>query len=328
MNKFQEQLNLAVSEINKITEKIVSKEDISQLDLDILSEKLRNAYDFILFFSDIDTQLLEQEPVSIKPEEKQEIKEFVKLAVKETLTQELKAFVKEMPKPEIITITKDVKAEVKEQIPPQIQPNNELSEEEKALETIHPSEEFDFKYDDTFEDASLESHMTRDSDLVFEDNTEVNSNQELQKEPIIAKNEEPIIEKKDEETPSVLRYLNEEMPKNQDVSKKLVGERYEQQKSIFDNISTSTKQEDISNRFKNNHIDLRNSIGVNEKFMFINDLFSGNLKEYTDFIQKLNDSESSIKANQMLESITQEKKWVTNSLSYTTLKEIMHKKFD
>jgi len=170
---------------------------------------------------------------------------------------------------------------------------------------------------------------------------------EIKEEPKIE--EIPIVEEKPQEkpreTPSVLKYLNEQMPKqnenshktigdifeqktdNSNDTPKTIGEKYEQQKSIFDNISASVKQEDITSQFKQNNVDLRTAIGVNEKFMFINDLFSGNLREYTDFIQKLNEAESSEKAIEILMRTKEEKRWVANSLSFTTLKEIMIKKF-
>ncbi|MDD3287363.1 MAG: hypothetical protein PHI14_07685, partial [Bacteroidales bacterium] len=108
---------------------------------------------------------------------------------------------------------------------------------------------------------------------------------------------------------------------------KSIGEQYEQKKSIFENFSTNIKQDDISKRFNSPKIDLRTAIGVNEKFMFINDLFSGNLREYTDFIQRLNEAETLEMANVILNGEKENKRWVANSLSYGTLTEILAKKF-
>ena len=109
---------------------------------------------------------------------------------------------------------------------------------------------------------------------------------------------------------------------------KSIGEQYEQKKSIFENFSTNIKQDDISKRFNSPKIDLRTAIGVNEKFMFINDLFSGNLREYTDFIQRLNEAETLEMANVILNGEKENKRWVANSLSYGTLTEILAKKFN
>ena len=47
--------------------------------------------------------------------------------------------------------------------------------------------------------------------------------------------------------------------------------------------------------------------------MFINDLFSGNLRQYTEFIQKLNDAESLEGANQIL-SRTKRRKTLDSKL--------------
>ena len=90
----------------------------------------------------------------------------------------------------------------------------------------------------------------------------------------------------------------------------------------------SEKPTSIAERFENrNRSDLRTAIGVSEKFLFINDLFSGNLKEYTDFINKLNDITTWDMSKLVIEEMKQTKKWVSSSLAYSTLEDLIHKRF-
>ena len=90
----------------------------------------------------------------------------------------------------------------------------------------------------------------------------------------------------------------------------------------------SEKPTSIAERFENrNRSDLRTAIGVSEKFLFINDLFSGNLKEYTDFINKLNDITTWDMSKLVIEDMKQKKRWVSSSLAYSTLEDLIHKRF-
>lgn len=336
MNKFQEQLQRAISGVNKVSEIVVSSENVSKLDLDVLLEKLRNAYNVVLSFEEVEEEIIITNPVIEKEEEKEEIKEEVVLVEnEEPILEEIideEDFVEEMQEPIIEKELPPVEQEMKQEIFIEEKPEEDISpiEEEKEQEILIEESQDE-------EPEPIEEII--EPEILFES--------EIKEEPKIE--EIPVVEEKSQEkpreTPSVLKYLNEQMPKQNEIphkkieeifepktdnsneTPKTIGEKYEQQKSIFDNISASVKQEDITSQFKQSHVDLRTAIGVNEKFMFINDLFSGNLREYTDFIQRLNEAESSENAIEILMKTKEEKRWVANSLSFTTLKEIMIKKF-
>lgn len=339
MNKFQEQLQRAISGVNKVSEIVVSSENVSQLDLDVLLDKLRNAYNVVLSFEEVEEEIIITKPVIEKEEEKEEIKEEVVLENEEPILEE-------------IIDEEDFEAKTQEPIieeeltPIEEEKEQEIFIEEKPEEDISPIEE------ETKQEILIEENQEEEPEPIEEPIEEIIEPEilfepEIKEEPIIE--EIPIVEEKPQEkpreTPSVLKYLNEQMPKQNEIphktieeifepktdnsneTPKTISEKYEQQRSIFDNISASVKQEDITSQFKQSHLDLRTAIGVNEKFMFINDLFSGNLREYTDFIQRLNEAESSENAIEILMKTKEEKRWVANSLSFTTLKEIMIKKF-
>ena len=84
----------------------------------------------------------------------------------------------------------------------------------------------------------------------------------------------------------------------------------------------------IAEKFENkNRSDLRTAIGVGEKFMFINDLFSGDLKAYTNFINMLNEASSLEMSMIVIEENRNKRKWIKNSLAYSTLESLVEKRF-
>lgn len=196
---------------------------------------------------------------------------------------------------------------------------------------------------------------------------ELEKTEDVEEEEII---EEEIEEKEEEEeikevvlekkTPSVLKYLNENMPKSmnfafeekplvkEEAIEKVVeeivesvkeevktespktttlGEKYQNQASLFESMSNKTEKNDINSKLNQSRADLRTAIGVHEKFMFINDLFSGNLREYTEFIQNLNAAENLDNAKEIIREVKEKKRWITTSLPYTTLENVVERKF-
>lgn len=209
--------------------------------------------------------------------------------------------------------------------------------------------------------------LEKTEDVVEEEIEEEIEEEDVEEEEII---EEEIEEKEEEEevkevilkkkTPSVLKYLNENMPKSmnfafeekplvkEEAIEKVVeeivesvkeevktespktttlGEKYQNQASLFESMSNKTEKNDINSKLNQSRADLRTAIGVHEKFMFINDLFSGNLREYTEFIQNLNAAENLDNAKDIIREVKEKKRWITTSLPYTTLENVVERKF-
>ena len=96
-----------------------------------------------------------------------------------------------------------------------------------------------------------------------------------------------------------------------------------------DNILNPNRPKSIAEQFENKtNMDLMSAIGVSEKFMFINDLFLGNLREYTGFVNDLNAADSLTDSLTMLDKMQKQKKWAKGSLAYTTLEGIITKRFE
>jgi len=64
-------------------------------------------------------------------------------------------------------------------------------------------------------------------------------------------------------------------------------------------------------------------IGINDKFLFINELFDGALKEYNEAIEKLNGCQDSREALEMLEELRLKNLWEFSSPTFQKLKGIL-----
>jgi len=73
--------------------------------------------------------------------------------------------------------------------------------------------------------------------------------------------------------------------------------------------------------------DLKSSIGINEKFLFINELFKGNMKEYTDTIVMLSDAENLDLVHDILRPLKDKYEWREDSAAYVTLTDFLQRRF-
>lgn len=227
--------------------------------------------------------------------------------------------------------------EIKEEMPKEIIELVEVFELEKTEDVVEEEIEEEIEEEDVEEEEIIEEEI-----------------EEKEEEEEV---KEVILEKK---TPSVLKYLNENMPKSmnfafeekplvkEEAIEKVVeeivesvieevktespktttlGEKYQNQASLFESMSNKTEKNDINSKLNQSRADLRTAIGVHEKFMFINDLFSGNLREYTEFIQNLNAAENLDNAKDIIREVKEKKRWITTSLPYTTLENVVERKF-
>lgn len=76
------------------------------------------------------------------------------------------------------------------------------------------------------------------------------------------------------------------------------------------------------------HIDnLKSAIIINDKFMFINELFEGNLREYNETIETLNGFKTLDQAADYLDLMRKKNFWNTGSIAFKKLKELVERRF-
>ena len=78
---------------------------------------------------------------------------------------------------------------------------------------------------------------------------------------------------------------------------------------------------------KSNHHDLKASISINEKFLFINELFDGNLREYNENIEALNSFSDFKSALEFLDLLRKKNLWNSESVAFSKLKELVEMRF-
>lgn len=271
MNIFQQKLLSFSENMSKACERVCKSEIVSELDVDVLRQKMREMYDFLLI-SDYqetiaETPVLEEPILEIEPKIEQEIIEEV---------EEKEEVVVEQEQEEIPQI------EEQEEIIPQVEEEKE-EEQEQTIKIVE------------------EKPQIKEPEIVFE---------EPKAEP------EPVETK----TSSVLDYLHHNIMKD--------NEPKQSKKEEYTTLDLFKSQPSIAEAFENrNRSDLRTAIGVSEKFMFINDLFSGDLKEYTNFINLLNDATSVELSMTVIEENRLRRKWIRESMAYTTLENLVQKRF-
>lgn len=99
-------------------------------------------------------------------------------------------------------------------------------------------------------------------------------------------------------------------------------------RSINDKMAQSKTDASISSKINKVQVDdLKKAIGINEKFRFVNELFDGNLTDYTDAITKLNDFDNIQSAFSFFDSLKLKFKWDEKSNTFLTLKELLNRRF-
>ena len=272
MNNFQQKLLSLSENMTKACQRVCKSEVVSELEVDVLRQKMREMYDFLLtsdYQETIVATPIEQEPIlEIEPKIEQEI------------------IIEETPKVEEIVEEKKEEIVVEEKVEEVVLQVEEEKEEEK---------------EETVEIAELEMVFEEPKVVVEEPKVEV---------------EEPVAPK----TSSVLDYLHNNIMKD--------NEPKQAKKEEYTTLDLFKSQPSIADAFENkNRSDLRTAIGVSEKFMFINDLFSGDLKAYTNFINMLNDATSVELSMTVIEENRIKRKWIKESMAYTTLENLVQKRF-
>lgn len=91
-----------------------------------------------------------------------------------------------------------------------------------------------------------------------------------------------------------------------------IGDQYlkDEDDSLHQRIAGNKEDKSIGTRMQQHPIsNLKEAIGVNEKFLFINELFGGNIEDYREAIARLNDMETMKAAFDYLNQLGREYAW-------------------
>lgn len=98
--------------------------------------------------------------------------------------------------------------------------------------------------------------------------------------------------------------------------------------SINDLIAVKKSDISISTRMQHNPIsNLKRAIGINEKFIFVYELFGGNTQLYAETIERLNMMEGRNEAIALLETLRREYSWDIENMAFQKLVDMVSRRY-
>jgi len=285
---------------------------IHQLDIDLLKQKARNMYDSVLMLEPTPDAKPKATVFDIKKPEpatvpEQEIDNSMELE-KERLVKNIPAVKAET----IMTSEEEISPVEDEQKPPVTEktpkPDNKPQPvaEEKSDSTVEPEPP-----------KPVEEEKTETIEFEIEQPNE----KPTEEKPPVAVSEPEIPE---QATPKKTNPTQADLfsASSETIADKLSAEilSAEKQKTVADKLSADK----LSHEKQNN---LRTFIGINEKFLLINELFNGDLSRYNSALDELDSMQTLEGANTYLFELQIQNQWVEDSDAYLKMKELLEKKF-
>jgi len=171
--------------------------------------------------------------------------------------------------------------------------------------------------------VSTESEV-RSTELIEEKPEDIPVPRPADPEPIVSTESEvrstELIEEKNEEVP---------VPRPPDpVHPKTTADLFSGPTTIADTFQAAGDNTIAAKTYPQVEQDLKMAIGINDKFLFINELFKGDPGIYNQAIETLNSVEGLNDAETAIESYRGEYAWADNSEAYHRLKNIVMSKYD
>lgn len=135
-------------------------------------------------------------------------------------------------------------------------------------------------------------------------------------------------EEKEEETEEVTQAEQEEQTddkKENEASPEIVADKFHSKKFVHDDIAKNNMKKDVSSKMQSKPIpDINSAIGLNDKFIFIRELFHNNKDQYHETIQILNNFDTFKNA---VEYLNENFDWDSEDPNFERLKELVRRKF-
>ncbi len=284
--------------------------DISQLDIDLAKQHVRDLYDAIL---DIERNFkadLEQEIVV--DDDDFDVDEFVL-----SLDEEMADTFEEME----MGIPEGIEEEIESE-------NTEEINEDVAVKAVESAEsELETVEDKDIQDEIEETDEVVESVNVIEEEIE-NVEKSEPKEDILPTEEtkEVVVSVTEELKEEVIESLSPPEEKKEEIKvKKKVDKIEEETQTLFDFIEEKPSIQDKFNHLKID--DIRKAIGINEKFRFINELFKGDMNDYNDVVDKLNSLNAITEAEKYLLTYKIRYEWDEDMDAYKEFMEIVERRY-
>ena len=105
----------------------------------------------------------------------------------------------------------------------------------------------------------------------------------------------------------------------------IIADKFQSKKFIHDDIAMKNSKQDVSSKMQSKPInDINSAIGLNDKFIFIRELFDGDKDRYNETIQILNNFDTYENAVSFLDENFD---WDSEDENYERLKELVQRKY-
>lgn len=320
-----------------------SKTEFSPIEKDIVLQNLRDAY--LLILNDFSQDLEPQEIVSEEDGDVETIDNQENILQEETTAQfQNEAIVEEEPVEEIVA-PEEIKPELNliEEIKPQETPIVEeiskevfdnqddvveepsLEEKTQILEDIvlgkTQAEKSEAKLEEVEEVSSIDDEMDEDILQFVKPSAEVMSEPVAETTPEPEPDLEPVIETKSEaaqgkQVEQTLFPLEPETLKTKP------------QRSLNDLFNEQKQDNSLGTKFQQAKVtDLTKALSINDKFLFIRELFKNKSEEFSRAIQLLNNCSNIEEAFDVMEGLKKQYFWDSTSSAYLALCDLVRKKF-
>ena len=349
-DKFNEQKDTLVSlkhEISLLQQQVDfllrNGKPLGLLDLDVMMNRTHSIYDQLcsIDISDMsweeetedgsqetEDRSQETEDLPLEPEEEEAIKSLFGIEEepaeeKNIIASEPKASVATQPDPNqdsqvglLRSARNDAPAEPEEE--PIVEPEEPVNVVGNVEEAVQ-SDPNDFGFILNFEPVGEQDQKTEEPVYTTGDEIEMTI---------------PQFQNTNEATEEEAKETEEEIP----YEPVIIGDMEEKDDSGFELDQPETigdrlqQQEDHSLAAKLQHEaavnDLRTAIGINDKFLLVNELFSGSMEKYNKSIENLNDLKTLNGALIYMNELRIELQWNSSNEAYRKLLELVHRKFE
>lgn len=110
--------------------------------------------------------------------------------------------------------------------------------------------------------------------------------------------------------------------------KPTVGDKFGNEESLHTKIASSSTSKTVAEKLHLKPIsDLKSAIGINEKFLFVNQLFEGNLQNYSATIEKINSTADLSSAKQIAADLAGQLNWDNKNEHVKNFMELVERRF-
>ena len=216
---------------------------------------------------------------------------------------------------------------------PEVEPKATVSDIKKQ-ETLQVDEEYDDSFHKEKRWNETKDDVLRAEDLVTESHDEENEVQdkvkegkEVETEKVVEQKQESVSDK--EVFSETEKTVEPEKVKKPETKEKVTGQPdlFSASETLADKLSGSSKSTVAEKLVKGSLTSLKEFIGINDKFLFINELFKGDMRNYTNALNELDSLKTLDGAFTYLFELKIQNQWDDELEAYIKLKELIEKKF-